>query len=78
MKSAYVLIRHDFKELEFEITEQKQQDAIDCFVKVGAEINQLKQVSLDKVWDPTPSPLCSFCSYRLECDHERFTTSWEA
>lgn len=78
VQAAYQLIRHDFALKEFTLTEEMESQAINTFVEVGKKIEDLKKESPSTPWKASPSKLCDYCSYRVQCFKDRLKANpWQ-
>ena len=78
IKASYQLIRHGFKKKDVEITEQGKQNVIETFISAGSEITNLMTTCPDTPWEATRSKLCSYCSFRIQCEKDnQSSNSWE-
>lgn len=72
--TAYELVRSDFKQKVFEVTDQDRKNVLDKFVDVGTEIKQLQSNDDPELWKPKPSVLCNYCPYRVRCSKDNKAT----
>lgn len=76
IEAAYELIRFDFDRMHHDISDFKT-SVVPRFKKAASEIRKLKETSPDKAWKPTITKLCGYCPYRMTCEKDRETSSWE-
>jgi ATP-dependent helicase/DNAse subunit B len=76
--ASYELIRHEFEDKPFEISEDVKQQAIETFKTTATEIIGLKDSSPDAPWETNPTRLCSYCPYKVRCEIDRSKkTKWQ-
>jgi len=71
IQASYELIRHEFENKAYDISEAELQNVIQTFTKAADEIRHLKKTSPTEAWDPTPTRLCSYCPFRIRCETDR-------
>lgn len=58
---GYVFLKEDCRVVEYEITEDLINNALQYLKDIG------EKITTEKVWKPTFGPLCGWCSYKFQC-----------
>jgi len=68
--TAYVLIRHDMKEVSFQFTKEQLEAVLTDIEEVT------EQIESDTEWKSCSSPLCQYCDFFVPCTQERNCCDW--
>lgn len=74
--AAYQLVRHQFENKHFPITEKVKQEAIETFKEAAKEITHLKNTSPNIPWEANVTRLCDYCPFRVRCEQDRKKLVW--